>query len=70
MEENGVVMEENSMENDLQEQEEIVEPAGQEPVVADTNPLPASQPAGQQGRKPKHPCITCGKNVTGAVHVV
>jgi signal recognition particle GTPase len=49
------------------EQEEMEELEGQEPVAADTNPLPASQSASQPGRKqPKHPCITCGKNVTGA----
>jgi hypothetical protein len=56
-------MGEGEMEQETEEQVGADEVGRQEPV-ADTQPPAAT--ASQQARKPKHPCITCGKNVTGA----
>jgi hypothetical protein len=58
--ENGAGTEESSMDHDLVDEND--EQTEQETEEADTAP-PAVQP-GQ--RKPKNPCITCNKNVTGA----
>jgi hypothetical protein len=40
------------------------DPGGQEQDTAEAAPPPA--PQSQPGRKLKHMCIACGKNVTGA----
>jgi hypothetical protein len=55
---------EGEMEQEIGEQVGTDEAGGTDPAAADTQPHTA--PASQQAKKPKHPCITCGKNVTGA----
>jgi hypothetical protein len=56
---------ETSGTEEMEEQEMTAgELGGQELLAAGMQPPPA--PASQPGRKPKHPCLACNKNVTGA----